>query len=215
MFAEELTLTTPSILFSAVSLILLAYTNRFLSYAQVIRNLKAEHDKNPSSLTQRQLDNLRKRLYMSRSMQIFGISSLLLCVVCTFMIYIGWQVAAVYTFGIALLLLVVSLWISIREVLISVRALEVYLNDMKTPLKEERPSAAKGSRSRRTRSPRAKATYTDPNTLATTTSVEAAMAGSGSSQRMVAANPGKTNGSSRSRGRKPKNKTTVSENTPA
>ena len=60
MFMEELTLTTPSILFSAVSLILLAYTNRFLSYAQVIRNLKAEHDKNPSSITQRQMDNLRK-----------------------------------------------------------------------------------------------------------------------------------------------------------
>lgn len=47
----ELTLSTPSILFSAISLILLAYTNRFLSYAQVVRNLKADHDKNPSAIT--------------------------------------------------------------------------------------------------------------------------------------------------------------------
>lgn len=127
---EELTLTTPSILFSAISLIMLAYTNRFLAYAQVIRNLKAEHRHNPSSITQRQMDNLRKRLYMTRSMQIFGISSLLLCVVCTFLIYIGFQTAAVYTFGASLVLLVISLAISIRELQISVKALEVHLDDV-------------------------------------------------------------------------------------
>ena len=175
MFMEELTLTTPSILFSAVSLILLAYTNRFLSYAQVIRNLKAEHDKNPSSITQRQMDNLRKRLYMSRSMQIFGVSSLLLCVLCTFLIYVGMQMAAVYTFGIALVLLVISLFISIREVVISVQALDVYLDGMKTPLKSEKSTA---QRVRPLRSSRHKATYTDPNTLATTNVTEMAITGS-------------------------------------
>ena len=79
---EELTLTTPSILFSAISLIMLAYTNRFLAYASVIRSLKTEHEQNPTPMAQRQIDNLRKRLYMARSMQIFGVSSLLLCVVC-------------------------------------------------------------------------------------------------------------------------------------
>ena len=104
---EELTLTTPSILFSAISLIMLAYTNRFLAYAAVIRNLKAEHERNPTPITSRQIANLRKRLYMARSMQIFGVSSLLLCVVCTLFIYIGWQLTAIYVFGIALLLLVI------------------------------------------------------------------------------------------------------------
>lgn len=86
---EELTLTTPSILFSAISLIMLAYTNRFLAYASVIRNLKKEHESNPSPITQQQMDNLRRRLHMTRSMQIYGVSSLLLCVVCTLLIYIG------------------------------------------------------------------------------------------------------------------------------
>ena len=38
-----LDLTTPSLLFSAISLILLAYTNRFLSYASVVRALKEKH----------------------------------------------------------------------------------------------------------------------------------------------------------------------------
>ena len=85
---EELTLTTPSILFSAISLIMLAYTNRFLAYAQVIRNLKGEHENRPSAMTKLQLDNLRKRLYMARSMQIYGVISLLLCVVCTFFYWV-------------------------------------------------------------------------------------------------------------------------------
>ena len=56
---EELTLTTPSILFSAISLIMLAYTNRFLAYASVIRSLKTEHEQNPTPMAQRQIDNFR------------------------------------------------------------------------------------------------------------------------------------------------------------
>ena len=125
---EELTLTTPSILFSAISLIMLAYTNRFLAYAQVIRNLKGEHENRPSAMTKLQLDNLRKRLYMARSMQIYGV---------TFFIYVGLQTLAVYTFGVALLLLVISLGISVKEILISVKALEFRLDNV-TPEEEKK-----------------------------------------------------------------------------
>lgn len=140
---EELTLTTPSILFSAISLIMLAHTNRFLAYAQVIRNLKAEHENNPSDITRLQLDNLRRRLYMSRAMQVFGVASLLLCVVCTFFIYVGLQLVSVYIFGAALLLLVVSLGISVREILISAKALEYHLDrvsDARKAADTRRPS---------------------------------------------------------------------------
>ena len=66
---EELTLTTPSLLFSAVSLIMLAYTNRFLSYAQVVRTLKGDYDLHPTRITAAQIDNLRKRLSLIRTMQ--------------------------------------------------------------------------------------------------------------------------------------------------
>ncbi len=128
MIMEELTLTTPSILFSAISLLMLAYTNRFLAYAQIIRSLTAQHDQAPTAVTRKQIENLRRRLYMSRSMQVFGVASLLLCVVCTFLIYIGLQTAAVWTFGIALLLLIISLGISIQEMRISVHALEHHLD---------------------------------------------------------------------------------------
>ena len=109
------------------SLILLAYTNRFLSYASVIRNLKHEQevDKRAPS-REAQIDNLYKRLYLTQSMQIFGISSLLLCVVSMFLMYISVNGSAVIIFGVALLLLAISLCISIWEINISVKALEIY-----------------------------------------------------------------------------------------
>ena len=127
---EELTLTTPSLLFSAVSLIMLAYTNRFLSYAQIVRTLKTEYDLHPSKITAAQIENLRSRLYLIRMMQILGIVSLLLSVVCMFLIYVGLQTFAVVIFAISLLSLIASLGISIGEIIISVRALELHLSAM-------------------------------------------------------------------------------------
>lgn len=127
---EQLTLTTPALLFSAISLILLAYTNRFLAYAQVVRNLHATFKENPNSLLLGQIQNLRKRLQLTKIMQVLGISSLLLCVVCMFLIYVDYQIWAEILFGIALILLVLSLAFSIREIQISVKALDLQLSDM-------------------------------------------------------------------------------------
>ena len=115
----EIDLTTPALLFSAISLIMLAYTNRFLSYAGLVRALKEQ-----------QIANLRKRLYLTRAMQVTGIASLLLCVVSMFFIYIQLYLASVYIFGFALILLIISLAISVYEIYISVKALEIHLNDM-------------------------------------------------------------------------------------
>ena len=127
---EELTLTTPTLLFSAVSLILLAYTNRFLSYAQLVRVLKEQYKEHRSEVTAAQIANLRKRLYLTRSMQVLGISSLFFCVVAMFLIYIHIHSFAIYVFGLALILLIASLGISIWEIQISVKALEIHLQDM-------------------------------------------------------------------------------------
>ena len=84
---EELTLTTPALLFSAVSLILLAYTNRFLSYAQLVRTLRDRYMEDPSDINVAQIENLRKRLNLTRMMQVFGIASLFFCVVTMFLIH--------------------------------------------------------------------------------------------------------------------------------
>ena len=131
---EELSLTTPALLFSAVSLILLAYTNRFLSYAQLVRTLKEQHLQHPTKVTRAQIDNLRRRLHLTRTMQLLGVTSLFLCVETMFLIYVGLMLLSAYVFGAALLLLVGSLGVSIWEIQISVRALEIHLKDMENPL---------------------------------------------------------------------------------
>ena len=85
---EQLTLTTPALLFSAISLIMLAYTNRFLAYAAVIRSLHDKYLLKNDEILIKQIKNIKQRLYLTRSMQIAGISSLLLCVLTMFLIYI-------------------------------------------------------------------------------------------------------------------------------
>jgi hypothetical protein len=127
---NQLTLTTPALLFSAISLLLLAYTNRFLAYASVVRGLHAKYKENPDALIVGQIQNLRKRLVLTRTMQLLGIGSLLLCVLCMFLVYIELQLSAEIIFGIALVMLIVSLSISVREIQISVKALDLHISDM-------------------------------------------------------------------------------------
>ena len=127
---NQLTLTTPALLFSAISLILLAYTNRFLAYASVVRALHADFKKNPNVILLGQIKNLRRRLKLTQGMQILGIGSLLLCVLCMFMVYVDLLVWAELIFGLALVMLILSLGISIREIQISVKSLKIHLSDM-------------------------------------------------------------------------------------
>ncbi|MGY8939234.1 MAG: DUF2721 domain-containing protein, partial [Flavobacteriales bacterium] len=127
---EQLTLTTPALLFSAISLIMLAYTNRFLAYAAVIRNLHDKYLEKKQTSLLRQIKNLKLRLNLTRWMQIFGISSLLFCVLTMFLIYVGQQMIAVYTFGFALILLIISLALLIKEIQISAQALQYHIADI-------------------------------------------------------------------------------------
>ena len=132
---QELTLITPTFLFSAISLLLLAYTNRFLSYAQLVRTLKDRYMEDHSALTLAQIGNLRKRLYLTRNMQMLGVASLLLCVVTMFLIFVGLQVISAYVFGLALVLLIISLTLSVMEIRISAKSLEIYLSNMENAVK--------------------------------------------------------------------------------
>jgi hypothetical protein len=126
----ELSITTPALLFSAISLILLAYTNRFLALAPLVRSLHDKYQETHDKNIYGQIKNLRKRLYLIRSMQIAGLISLLLCVVCMFLIYINLMLISEILFGFALVSLVLSLVLSIWEIQISVHALELHLNNM-------------------------------------------------------------------------------------
>lgn len=132
---EHLSLTTPALLFSAISLLLLAYTNRFLALANLVRTLHAQYKENPHGTILGQIANLKRRINLIRSMQIFGLTSLLFCVVCMFLIYIKWILAAEVIFGIALVLLIFSLAISIWEINISVKALNLHISDLESAKK--------------------------------------------------------------------------------
>lgn len=136
-----LDLTTPSLLFSATSLILLAYTNRFLSYAGVVRSLKDKYESNPEADTTSlaQIRNFRQRLKLIRFMQILGASSLLFSLIAMFCIYIGWMLLGDITFGVAMILLSASLILCIMEIQISVEALELHLQTIKDRLKGRDP----------------------------------------------------------------------------
>ncbi len=132
----EITLTTPALLFPAISLLLLAYTNRFLTLAGLIRRLHAEYQDQPSGAVLGQIKNLRARVGLIKNMQELGISSLLLCVLCMFLLFAGEVTAGKWVFGISLLLLLASLALSVREIHISVNALNIQLSDLETLEKE-------------------------------------------------------------------------------
>lgn len=142
-----LDLTTPSLLFSAISLILLAYTNRFLSYASVVRSLKEKYDADPDAdrTSLAQIRNFRIRLKLIRAMQTLGAGSLLFCLIAMFCIYNRWMVSADITFGVGMILLAASLVLCIVEVQISVEALELHLQTIKDHKKEQRDPAQGGS----------------------------------------------------------------------
>ena len=126
---QPLSLTTPSLLFSAITLILLSYTNRFLSYAQLVRTLQQQSADNPAR-TRGQIANLYRRLRLIRAMQVLGVGSLLLCVVAMFCIYITWQVAGEIIFGLGMISLALSLALCLKEILISIEALHINLESM-------------------------------------------------------------------------------------
>lgn len=126
----DFSLTTPALLFPTVSLLLLAYTNRFLTLASIIRNLNQQYQHEHNENLLNQIANLRYRVYLIRNTQIFGTVSLLFCVVSMFALFAGWEAGGKWSFGIALILMIVSLGISLRELQISVGALELLLSEL-------------------------------------------------------------------------------------
>ncbi len=129
----ELTLTTPAMLFPAISLLLLAYTNRFLTLAGLIRSLHCHNcsdgTKNAKSVS-RQIINLRKRVHIIKNMQGLGAGSFFSCVLTMLLVFANAMTAATILFALSLLLLLGSLLLSLWEIRISVDALEAHLADI-------------------------------------------------------------------------------------
>lgn len=121
---------TPALLFSATSLILLAYTNRFLTIAQIIRKLKKTYEEEESKSVLLEIKNLDLRLSLIRYMQMFGVLCLFLSVLAMLLLFMEQQVFGIYLFGLSLLALLISLGISFWEISISIDALRLHLSDL-------------------------------------------------------------------------------------
>ncbi|WP_410499781.1 DUF2721 domain-containing protein [Chitinibacter sp. S2-10] len=127
---DNFSITTPSLLFPAISLLMLAYTNRFLAISGIIRQLYEHHRDKPQENILRQLSNLKMRVWLIRYMQAFGISSLLLCIVSMILVslsHLGW---AWGLFVSSLLLMIISLVLCLLEVMVSDAALKILLADI-------------------------------------------------------------------------------------
>jgi hypothetical protein len=123
-------LTTPGLLFPAISLLLLAYTNRFLVLAQLIRELNQREGDTVRDLAKRQISNLRKRIVLIKTMQAFGILSFVLCTCAMFCLFMLWQFAGQLLFVLSLISLLISLLYSLYEIQISCDAINIELESL-------------------------------------------------------------------------------------
>lgn len=126
----DITIATPALLFPAISLLLLAFTNRFLALASLVRGLHANYKSDPDEILLGQISNIRYRINLIRDMQAYGVSSLLLCVLSMLTLFLGWQDAGKWIFIVSLILMAIALAMSIREIQISVGALDLQMNDI-------------------------------------------------------------------------------------
>lgn len=126
----EITLTTPALLFPAISLLLVAYTNRFNALSSRIRSMSASYKVTPDKILMEQMKSLRHRANIIRNMQGFGVGSLFLCVLCMFALFGGFILLAKIVFALSLIMMMVSLGYSLYEVLLSVQALNLELNEL-------------------------------------------------------------------------------------
>lgn len=133
----EININTPALLFPAITLLMLAYTNRFLSLAALVRKLHDEYhrgEKERNILSQ--IRNIRSRINLIRYMQAFGVLSFLCCVLCMYAIYRDWMMLAHWIFAGSLLFLTFSIILSLLEINKSTKAIELVLSDIEELDKE-------------------------------------------------------------------------------
>ena len=127
----EITFNTPALLFPAISLLLLAYTNRYLALASLIRKLHDEYMRGEKNhLLVKQIKILRLRINLIRLMQAAGVVSFVCCVMTMYGVYQQWKILTELVFAASLLSLLASLVVSLVEISQSTRALEWELSDM-------------------------------------------------------------------------------------
>ncbi len=125
-----LNISTPALLFPAISLLLLAYTNRFLVVAQLIRTLYEQLSETGEESMKAQILHLRSRIRLIRWMQIIGVLAFIGCTLSMGAALLEAQQVAQWLLGFSLVNLLISLVISLIEIYISGTALSIQLNEL-------------------------------------------------------------------------------------
>ncbi|MCL6263553.1 DUF2721 domain-containing protein [Craterilacuibacter sp. RT1T] len=123
-------LATPGLLFPALCMLLIAYTNRFLALAGIIRNLCKEYQSARDRKIILQISSLRRRLRLTQYMQLCCMAALLGCVLALFSILMRRPHYAYYSFSTSISLMLASLLLSLYELKLSSDALNILLADL-------------------------------------------------------------------------------------
>lgn len=126
----DITITTPALLFPAISVLFLAYSNRFLAIASRIREQHNLFNKTQSPIAKKQIDSLRHRIHLIVAMQLLAVIGIISCILAMGLIFYGWQYYGNITFGFSMAFIVLSLLASVSELLLSTKALNIELEDM-------------------------------------------------------------------------------------
>jgi hypothetical protein len=126
----NLELTTPAVILSAASLLLLTYTNRFLTATSRTRELYDRYQREPNSNTLIQIKSQKRRLKLIRAMKVLLITCLFATVLSMFLVYTNYPLLASWIFSLALVFMLASLIVSIREINLCLNALETQLSDL-------------------------------------------------------------------------------------
>ncbi len=124
-----LDISTPALVFPALSVLMLAYTNRFIAISKRVRALHAEHQRKPSANLLEQIKLLRKRMLYIRNMQIGALTGFSSNILSIAFIFFGLDQVALIFFGLGLILVFVSLIICIVEIYLSVHAMRILLTE--------------------------------------------------------------------------------------
>ncbi|UTW45488.1 DUF2721 domain-containing protein [bacterium SCSIO 12696] len=123
----NLELTDPAILFPGISLLLLAYTNRNLALANIVRTLSILTEDCEDKNRYQQIQNLKIRIELIKYMQAHGVISFIFCVITMLFLHISLEAVAPYLFLISLISMLVSLSFALLEILQSGKTLDLEL----------------------------------------------------------------------------------------
>lgn len=122
--------TTPALIFPAISLLMLAYTNRFVVLAQLIRDLDKQYRETRSKNQLMQIANLRMRMTYIKSMQVLGALAFIIAASSMLLNMLGQDYISFIVFGFSLLPLIASLIFLLLELNMSIGALSVQIDDL-------------------------------------------------------------------------------------